>query len=81
MLSEWDVMLMRDPYLNLASFESRFALLVMPEFLDPKDEESCPFILPNKKPMSWQWLNTVNRVNTQVKKVGYLRDSNVVIGS
>lgn len=54
--------------------ENRFALLVMPQFMDPKDEESCPFNLPNKKPMSWQWLNTVNRVNTQVKKVRCLRD-------
>jgi hypothetical protein len=41
--------------------------------MDPEDEENCPFNLPNKKPMSWQWLNTVNRVNTQVKKVRAFR--------
>ncbi len=42
-----------------------------------EDRESCPFILPNSEPMTWQWLNTVNRVNTQVKKVSALVLSSV----
>lgn len=47
----------------------RFALLVIPNHQDPEDAQACPFALNNEQPMSWQWLNTVNRVNTQVKKV------------
>ena len=48
---------------------NRFALLVIPHHQDPQDAADCPFALNNEQPMSWQWLNTVNRVNTQVKKV------------
>ncbi|GHJ85418.1 hypothetical protein NliqN6_1820 [Naganishia liquefaciens] len=47
---------------------AEFALLVIPHHLDPEDASVCPFALNNEQPMSWQWLNTVNRVNTQVKK-------------
>ncbi|KAJ9128059.1 hypothetical protein QFC24_000350 [Naganishia onofrii] len=52
---------------------AEFALLVIPHHQDPQDAKSCPFALNNEQPMSWQWLNTVNRVNTQVKKVSISR--------
>jgi len=47
----------------------RFALLVIPHFACEDQAEARPFALPNDGAMTWQWLNTVNRVNTQVKKV------------
>ncbi|KAI5450794.1 tRNA splicing endonuclease subunit sen2 [Naganishia albida] len=47
---------------------AEFALLVIPNHQDPENAQACPFALNNEQPMSWQWLNTVNRVNTQVKK-------------
>jgi hypothetical protein len=43
--------------------------MVMPHYAQELPEESKPFMLNNAGPMTWQWLNTVNRVNTQVKKV------------
>lgn len=49
----------------------RFALLVIPHFASNREVESRPFALPNDGAMTWQWLNTVNRVNTQVKKVSH----------
>lgn len=47
---------------------AEFALLVLPHYTDKEDEKNSPFKLNNGDQMSWQWLNTVNRVNTQVKK-------------
>ena len=47
----------------------RFSLVVCPTYEDSADEESSPFDLPNTKPISWSWLSTLNRVNTQVRKV------------
>lgn len=53
-----------------ASTSPRFAVLVIPVYSDPKDEESSPF---NKHPSygekSWVWFSTMNRVNSQVQKV------------
>lgn len=46
-----------------------FALLILPHWEDKQDARSCPYRINNADPMSWQWLNTVNRVNTTVKKV------------
>ncbi|PWN48106.1 hypothetical protein IE53DRAFT_407247 [Violaceomyces palustris] len=48
---------------------AEFAVLVLPSYEDPEDEESSPF-LPhsNKGDKSWIWFSTFNRVNTQVLK-------------
>lgn len=47
--------------------------MVIPHYANKTLEASKPFILANDEPMSWQWLNTVNRVNSQVKKVKHTR--------
>ncbi|OCH90998.1 hypothetical protein OBBRIDRAFT_552999 [Obba rivulosa] len=47
---------------------AEFAVLVMPVYEDPADQESSPFTLANAEPFSWSWLSTVNRVNSQVQK-------------
>ncbi|KAF9511378.1 hypothetical protein BS47DRAFT_1346894 [Hydnum rufescens UP504] len=47
---------------------AEFSLVVCPTYEDPGDEQSSPFDLPNTKPISWSWLSTLNRVNTQVRK-------------
>lgn len=46
-----------------------FALLILPHWEDAEDAQTCPYSISNADPMTWQWLNTVNRVNTTVKKV------------
>lgn len=55
---------------RLSYSRHRFAVLVMPHYADQVEASKSPFVLPNDGAMTWQWLNTVNRVNTQVKKVG-----------
>lgn len=47
----------------------RFAVVVIPVYEDPSDQESSPFNLQNSHTFSWSWLSTVNRVNSQVQKV------------
>lgn len=53
----------------------RFAVVVIPVYEDPADKDDSPFSLPNSETFSWTWLSTVNRVNSQVQKVWYLRDA------
>ncbi|KAH9852043.1 hypothetical protein C2E23DRAFT_731443 [Lenzites betulinus] len=47
---------------------AEFAIVVIPVYEDPADQESSPFNLPNANTFSWTWLSTVNRVNSQVQK-------------
>ncbi|KAH9888946.1 hypothetical protein C8Q73DRAFT_708732 [Cubamyces lactineus] len=47
---------------------AEFAVVVIPVYEDPADQESSPFNLPNSQTFSWTWLSTVNRVNSQVQK-------------
>ncbi|OSX64204.1 hypothetical protein POSPLADRAFT_1137972 [Postia placenta MAD-698-R-SB12] len=47
---------------------AEFAVVVLPVYEDPADQESSPFDLANASPFSWTWLSTVNRVNSQVQK-------------
>ncbi|KAI0272687.1 hypothetical protein BC834DRAFT_1000712 [Gloeopeniophorella convolvens] len=39
-----------------------------PVYDDPEDAKSSPYNLPNVAPFTWQWLSTINRVNSQVQK-------------
>lgn len=50
----------------------RFALVLIPVYEDGEDKRTSPFGLPNAEPFSWQWLSTINRVNSQVQKVSPL---------
>ena len=45
--------------------------MVIPVYEDPADQADSPLDLPNASPLSWTWLSTINRVNTQVQKVSY----------
>lgn len=55
----------------------RFAMVVLPVYEDPADQEEAPSNLQNTSPFSWSWLSTVNRVNSQVQKVSFkTTDSN-----
>jgi len=56
-------------YLDLQLPLVRFALVVIPVYQDPQDQERSPFDLPNSTPFSWSWFSTINRVNSQVQKV------------
>ncbi|KAI0044518.1 hypothetical protein FA95DRAFT_252450 [Auriscalpium vulgare] len=47
---------------------AEFSMMLIPVYEDPEDEKSSPFNLPNAAPFTWQWLSTVNRVNSQVQK-------------
>ncbi|KAH9933308.1 uncharacterized protein B0H18DRAFT_1082989 [Fomitopsis serialis] len=47
---------------------AEFAIVVIPVYEDPVDQETSPFDLANSQPFSWTWLSTVNRVNSQVQK-------------
>ncbi|KAI0794017.1 hypothetical protein C8Q74DRAFT_1193999 [Fomes fomentarius] len=47
---------------------AEFAIVVIPVYEDPADQQSSPFNLPNSNTFSWSWLSTVNRVNAQVQK-------------
>ena len=47
----------------------RFAMVLIPVYEDPDDSMSSPFALSNVEPFTWQWLSTINRVNSQVQKV------------
>ena len=47
----------------------RFAMVLIPVYEDPDDAKSSPFALSNVEPFTWQWLSTINRVNSQVQKV------------
>ncbi|KAI0788795.1 hypothetical protein C8Q75DRAFT_719501 [Abortiporus biennis] len=47
---------------------AEFAIMVIPVYEDPADQENSPFQLENSDPMSWTWLSTINRVNSQVQK-------------
>jgi len=47
---------------------AEFAVVVLPVYEDPADQETSPFNLANASPFSWSWLSTVNRVNSQVQK-------------
>lgn len=46
--------------------------MLIPVYEDEEDKTSSPFSLPNVEPFTWQWLSTVNRVNSQVQKVRVL---------
>ena len=48
---------------------TRFAMVLIPVYEDPGDAVSSPFALSNVEPFAWQWLSTINRVNSQVQKV------------
>ena len=56
----------------------RFALVLIPVYEDPGDAADAPYTLQNAEPFTWQWLSTINRVNSQVQKVcpshGYVND-------
>ncbi|TFY80459.1 hypothetical protein EWM64_g3551 [Hericium alpestre] len=47
---------------------AEFAMVVIPIYEDPDDEKTSPYALQNVSPFSWQWLSTINRVNSQVQK-------------
>ncbi|TCD65903.1 tRNA splicing endonuclease subunit sen2 [Steccherinum ochraceum] len=47
---------------------AEFGVLVIPVYEDPADKLSSPYALANADPMSWTWLSTINRVNSQVQK-------------
>ena len=44
-------------------------MVLIPVYEDPDDAMSSPFALSNVEPFTWQWLSTINRVNSQVQKV------------
>ncbi len=44
-------------------------MVLIPVYEDPKDAVSSPFASSNVEPFTWQWLSTINRVNSQVQKV------------
>lgn len=44
-------------------------MVLIPVYEDPDDAKSSPFALSNVEPFTWQWLSTINRVNSQVQKV------------
>ncbi|KAH9989811.1 hypothetical protein BJV77DRAFT_1015309 [Russula vinacea] len=45
-----------------------FAVVLIPVYEDPDDMKSSPFAISNVEPFTWQWLSTINRVNSQVQK-------------
>ncbi|KAA1468778.1 hypothetical protein DENSPDRAFT_794957 [Dentipellis sp. KUC8613] len=47
---------------------AEFAMVVIPVYEDSEDEKTSPFRLQNVSPFTWQWLSTINRVNSQVQK-------------
>ncbi|KAH9176033.1 hypothetical protein EDB89DRAFT_1943344 [Lactarius sanguifluus] len=47
---------------------AEFAMVLIPVYEDPEDAKSSPFKLSNAEPFAWQWLSTINRVNSQVQK-------------
>ncbi|KAI0343120.1 hypothetical protein BDW22DRAFT_1356700 [Trametopsis cervina] len=47
---------------------AEFAIVVVPEYEDPEDKKTSPFMLNNSEPFTWSWLSTINRVNAQVQK-------------
>ncbi|CAL1714972.1 unnamed protein product [Somion occarium] len=47
---------------------AEFAVVVLPVYEDPADQQSSPFSLSGATPFSWSWLSTINRVNSQVQK-------------
>ncbi|KAI0955099.1 hypothetical protein AcW1_006783 [Taiwanofungus camphoratus] len=47
---------------------AEFAIIILPVYEDPADQESSPFDVANAAPFSWSWLSTINRVNSQVQK-------------
>ncbi|KAK7687950.1 hypothetical protein QCA50_009169 [Cerrena zonata] len=47
---------------------AEFAIVVVPVYEDPADQETSPFTLPGSTPFSWSWLSTISRVNSQVQK-------------
>ncbi|KAI0060932.1 tRNA-intron endonuclease catalytic domain-like protein [Artomyces pyxidatus] len=47
---------------------AEFAMLLVPSYEDPEDAKTSPYNLPNVGPFTWQWLSTINRVNSQVQK-------------
>ncbi|WFD00027.1 tRNA-intron lyase [Malassezia yamatoensis] len=50
---------------------AEFAVLVIPEYEDQQDADGCPFQQHhNAGDKSWVWFSMVNRVNSQVQKVG-----------
>lgn len=44
-------------------------MVLIPVYEDPNDIKSSPFALSELEPFTWQWLSTINRVNSQVQKV------------
>jgi hypothetical protein len=44
-------------------------MVLIPVYEDPEDAKCSPFKLANAEPFTWQWLSTINRVNSQVQKV------------
>ncbi|KAH9939139.1 hypothetical protein B0H21DRAFT_698568 [Amylocystis lapponica] len=54
----------RGPVFNHAEF----AIVVLPVYEDPADQEASPFAYADTEPFSWSWLSTINRVNSQVQK-------------
>ena len=43
-------------------------MVVCPVYEDPEDQKLSIFNLENVSPLSWSWLSTLNRVNSQVQK-------------
>ena len=44
-------------------------MVLIPVYEDPNDIEPSPFATSKSDPFTWQWLSTINRVNSQVQKV------------
>ncbi|PFH51048.1 hypothetical protein AMATHDRAFT_143567 [Amanita thiersii Skay4041] len=47
---------------------AEFAIIICPIYEDPDDQACSPFTLQNTEPLTWSWLSTINRVNSQVQK-------------
>lgn len=48
-------------------------------YSNPADKASSPYELENSGPIDWAWLSTINRVNSQVKKVRHRSDAREII--
>ena len=46
---------------------AEFAVVLCPTYENEDDKKGSPFYINDQK-LSWQWLNTINRVNSQAKK-------------
>ncbi|PVG03155.1 hypothetical protein CPB86DRAFT_749246 [Serendipita vermifera] len=47
---------------------AEFAVIIVPSYSNPKDKTLSPYNQANVEPLSWQWLSTLSRANSQVMK-------------